>query len=406
MEQFNIALATIGVVVLGLGLYSRPLNRSIFSLPVAAFGIGVILGPEGVGILNPEQWSHPEKLLEETAKLTLAISLMGIALRLPRRYPLMHWRTFLVLLGLGMPLMFLISSLVAYWTLGIPFLMALLVGAAICPTDPVVSSSIVTGNLAKDALPQRFRHTLSAESAANDGLAFAFVLLPLLLLEKTAANAWSEWLLKVVFWQIGGAVLFGLLAGWVVGNTLQLAEQKSTIDHSSFLAVTLALTIAILGLGELIGTDSILGVFAAGLAFDQVVGGKDRAVESNIQESVNLFFTLPAFVLFGLMIPVDKWLELGWRGVALVVLILLFRRLPVLLLLRPLMPLWRDYKMVITAGYFGPIGISALFYGMMILNRSGHEIAWTAGSLVVCASILGHGLSAAPAARLYRKYYG
>lgn len=406
MEQFNIALATIGVVVLGLGLYSRPLNRSIFSLPVAAFGIGVILGPEGVGILNPEQWGHPEKLLEETAKLTLAISLMGIALRLPRRYPLMHWRTFLVLLGLGMPLMFLISSLIAYWTLGIPFLMALLVGAAICPTDPVVSSSIVTGNLAKDALPQRFRHTLSAESAANDGLAFAFVLLPLLLLEKTAANAWSEWLLEVVLWQIGGAILFGLLGGWIVGNALQLAEQKSTIDHSSFLAVTLALTIAILGLGELIGTDSILGVFAAGLAFDQVVGGKDRAVESNIQESVNLFFTLPAFVLFGLMIPVDKWLELGWRGVALVVLILLFRRLPVLLLLRPLMPLWRDYKMVITAGYFGPIGISALFYGMMILNRSGHEIAWTAGSLVVCASILGHGLSAAPAARLYRKYYG
>lgn len=406
MEQFNIALATVGIVVLALGLLSRPLNRSILPLPVAAFFIGAMLGPEGLGALHPERWGHPEKIMEETARLTLGISLMGIALRIPRRYPMKHWRTFLVLLGLGMPLMFMASSLIAYWTLGIPFLMALLIGAAICPTDPVVASSIVTGSLAREALPGRFRHTLSTESAANDGLAFAFVMLPLLLLENPGAAAWQEWLVKVVLWQIGAAVVFGVALGWLLGKALNLAEEKATIDHSSFLAITLALTLATLGLGKVIGTDSILAVFAAGIAFDQVVGGKDRAVESNIQESVNLFFTLPVFVLFGLMMPVEKWLELGWRGMALAVLILLLRRLPVLLLLRPIMPLWKDYKMAVVGGYFGPIGISALFYGMMILSKSGHEIAWTAGSLVVCASILAHGLSAAPVARLYHKLYG
>ncbi len=406
MEELHLALATIGFVVLVLGLCSRPLNRSVLSLPVAAFSVGIILGPQGVGILNPESWGHSEKILEETARLTLGISLMGIALRIPRHYLWRHGRTFLILLGLGMPLMFLISSLIAYWTLGISWLMALLVGAAICPTDPVVASSVVTGNLAREALPERFRHTLSTESAANDGLALAFVLLPLLLLEHSITDAWMEWLVKVVCWQIGGAVVFGVILGYLVGKALTLAEEKSTIDHPSFLAVTLALTIATLGLGKFFGLDGILAVFAAGVAFDQVIGGKDRAVESNIQESINLFFTLPAFVLFGLMIPVDEWLELGWGGVALALLVLLFRRLPVLLLLRPFMPLWRDYKVAITAGYFGPIGISALFYGMLILNKSGHEIAWTAGSLVVCASIVGHGVSAAPAVRLYRRYSG
>ncbi len=406
MEQINIALATIGVVVLGLGLCSRPLNRSVVPLPVAAFFVGILLGPVGMGALDPATWGYPEKILEETARLTLGIALMGIALRIPRRYPLQHWRTFLVLLGLGMPLMFLISSLLAYWTLGIPFLLALLVGAAICPTDPVVASSMVTGNLAKDALPGRFRHTLSTESGANDGLAFPFVLLPLLLLEHTAASAWGEWLFKVVLWQTLGAVAFGALLGWLAGRALNLAEKRAAIDHSSFLAVTLALTVGTLGLGKLVGMDSILAVFAAGVAFDQVVGGEDRAVEGNIQESVNLFFTLPAFVLLGVMIPLEKWLELGWGGLALAVLVLLFRRLPVLLLLRPLLPLWRDYRMAVTAGYFGPIGISAVFYGMMILNKSGQEIAWTAGSLVVCASIVGHGISAAPAARLYHRRYG
>jgi|AntDeeMinimDraft_4_1070355.scaffolds.fasta_scaffold00797_13 NhaP-type Na+/H+ or K+/H+ antiporter len=406
MEQLNIALATIGVAVLVLGVCSRPLNRSVLPLPVAAFAIGILIGPVGMGTLDPATWAYPEKILEETARLTLGISLMGIALRIPPRYPFQHWRTFLVLLGLGMPLMFLISSLLAYWTLGVPFLLALLVGAAICPTDPVVASSIVTGNLAKESLPERFRHTLSTESGANDGLVFPFVLLPILLLEHTAASAWGQWLFTVVLWQTLGAVAFGVLLGWLAGRALNLAERKATIDHLSFLAVTLALTVGTLGLGKVVGMDSILAVFAAGVAFDQVVGGKDRAVESNIQESINLFFTLPAFMLFGVMIPLEKWLELGWGGLALAVLVLLLRRLPVLLLLRPLLPLWHDYRMVITAGYFGPIGISSLFYGMMILNKSGHEIAWTAGSLVVGASILGHGISAAPAARLYHRRYG
>lgn len=406
MEQLNIVLGTIGLLVLGLGLYSRPLNRSMVPLPVMAFFIGIVLGPAGTGVLDPATWGHPEKILEETTRLTLGIALMGIALRIPRRYLWENWRSFIVLLGLGMPLMYLASSLLAYWTLGIPFLLALLVGAAICPTDPVVASSLVTGNLAKEALPGRIRDTLSTESGANDGLAFLFVLLPLLLLEQTAASAWGEWLLRVVLWQTLGGIVFGACLGWLTGRALILAEARATIDHPSFLAVTLALTVGTLGLGKLVGMDSILAVFAAGVAFDQVVGGKDRAVEGNIQEAVNLFFTLPAFLLFGVMIPVEKWLELGWGGISLALLVLFLRRLPVLLLLRPLLPLWREYRMAVTAGYFGPVGISAAFYGLMILDKSGQEIAWTAGSLVVFASILGHGMSAAPAARLYARRYG
>lgn len=405
MDQLNIALATVGIIVLTLGLLSQPLNRSVFSIPLLAFLIGVLLGPLGLHWLNPLEWGDPVKIMEEAARLTLGISLMGIALRIPRTYPFTHWKTFAVLLGLGMPLMFAVSSLLAYWTLGVPVLIAMLVGAAICPTDPVVASSIVTGSLAKEKLPGRFRHTLSTESGANDGLAYPLVLLPILLLERSAVSAWSEWFLKILLWEVGGAIVFGALLGWLVGKALNGAERKGTIDQASFLATTLALTVAALGLGKVLGTDSILAVFVAGLAFDQQVGGTERAEESNIQESVNLFFTLPVFVLFGLMLPVGQWQELGWSGVALAVLVLLLRRIPVLLLLRPLMPHWRDYRMALTAGYFGPIGISALFYGMMVASKTGHEIAWTAGSLVVCASLIAHGMSAAPGARIYGHRY-
>ncbi|QCF26806.1 cation:proton antiporter [Hydrocarboniclastica marina] len=406
MDQLNLALAAVGIVVIVLGLLSQPLNRSVFSLPLMAFLFGVSIGPVGLGLLDVDQWGDPVRIMEEGARLTLGISLMGIALRIPRAYIFTHWRTFVVLLGLGMPLMFLVSSLLVYWLLGVPLLLAMLVGAAICPTDPVVSSSMVTGSLAKASLPGRFRHTLSAESGANDGLAYLLVLLPMLLLSaKDTSTAWSEWLTHALLWEVGGAIIFGVLTGWLFGQALQWAERNKTIDHASFLAATLALTVLVLGVGKLIGTDSLLAVFAAGIAFDQVVGGSERAEEGSVQESVNLFFTLPIFVLFGLMIPVAQWFELGWPGVALAVLVLLLRRLPVLLLLRPLMPRWREMRMALTAGYFGPIGISALFYAMMIDSRAGHDIAWTVGSLVVCASLFAHGMGAAPGAKLYARLY-
>jgi len=85
--------------------------------------------------------------------------------------------------------------------------------------------------------------------------------------------------------------------------------------------------------------------------------------------------------------------------------VLLFRRIPVILLLAPVMPLWKNWKLALLAGHFGPIGISALFYSMVILDKSGHDIAWVAGSLVVTASLVVHGTTAAPSARLWARIH-
>lgn len=403
MKDLNVALAAVGGLVLLLGLLSRPVDRSWLSPPLLAFLLGVLLSSHGLGWLHPEAWGDPQKLLEEIARLTLGISLMGIALRLPPKFVLIHWRPMLVLLVVGMPAMFLISALLTYGTLGLPWLMAMLVGASVCATDPVIASSIVTGGVAKDNLPKGFRFLLSAESGANDGLAYPLVLLPVLLLALPTEAAWSEWLFKTWLWEVGGSIAIGALLGWAGGRALEWAEAKGYLDQPSFLAITLALTILVLGVGKLLGTDSILAVFAAGLAFDQMVGGKERGEEGNVQETVNLFFTLPVFVLFGVIAPWSEWLALGWGGVVLAILVLLLRRLPVILLLRPLLPPVREKRVALVMGWFGPIGVSALFYAVMISSRTGSDIAWVAGSLIVFASILAHGVTAAPFARLYHR---
>ena len=403
MKDINVALAAVGGLILLLGLLSRPVDRSWLSPPLLAFLLGVLLSPDALGWLHPQEWGNTQAMLEEVARLTLGISLMGIALRLPPKFPLTHWHSVVVLLAIAMPAMFLISALLAYWTLGLPWLVAMLVGACICATDPVIASSIVTGGVAQENLPGAFRHLLSTESGANDGLAYPLVLLPILLLTVPMETAWSEWFVRTWLWEVGGSIVIGGLLGWISGRALEWAEARSYLDQPSFLAITLALTILVLGVGKLLGTNSILAVFVAGLAFDQAVGGQERSEEENVQEAVNLFFTLPVFVLFGLIAPWSEWVTLGWSGVLLAVLVLLLRRLPVILLLRPLLPPVREKRISFVMGWFGPIGVSALFYAVLISSRTGNDIAWVVGSLIVFASILAHGVTAAPFARLYHR---
>jgi NhaP-type Na+/H+ or K+/H+ antiporter len=402
--KINIALVAVGAVVLVVGLLSNLLRSSFVSTPMVTLLAGVLLGPAMLGLLVPSDWGGQEEtILEQATRLTLAISLMGVALRLPERFPFRDWRSMAVLLGLVMPFMWLASGLLVYLILGLPLLVALLVGAVITPTDPVVSSTIVTGDVAEEDLPGRLRHTLSAESGANDGLAYPFVFLPILLLSRPSGEAWMHWVTHTLVWEVGGAVIFGALAGYGVGRLLEWAEHKDAIEESFFLVYTIALSLVVLGAAKLLGSDGILAVFVAGLGFDFAVKG-DREQQRRVQEASTRFFILPIFVLLGLTIPWEGWAELGWGGPVLVVAVLLLRRLPAVLALNPLMRGVRGGANALFLGWFGPIGVAALYYANLSLRETGIEAAWTVGSLVICASILAHGVTAAPLTKLYGRH--
>lgn len=109
-----------------------------------AFTAGVVLGPVALDVLDPRDWGEADTLLREVARLTLAIGLMATALRLPPRYFQEQWRTQARLIGVLMPAMWGVSALLAYAWLDVPPAAALLIGAIVTPTDPIVASSIVT----------------------------------------------------------------------------------------------------------------------------------------------------------------------------------------------------------------------------------------------------------------------
>ena len=403
MNALNIALVAIGGLVLFLGLISNWLRRAWWaSDPIIALLFGILLGPT-LGVLNPLEWGiSQEVLVEQAARFTLAIGLMGVALRLPKNYVFRHWRSLSVLLGLVMPLMWLSSGLIVYFILNLPFWEAMLIGAVVSPTDPIVASSIVTGCVAQKYLPSRLRHLISSESGANDGLAYPIVFLPLLLLTKPPGAALSEWLVRVILWEVGGAILVGILLGYGSGRLLEWAEAKQTIEEYSFLSYAIALTLTVLGTAKLIGSDGILAVFVAGLAFSEALSGKERSEEENIQEAINRFFSLPIFILLGLVIPWQQWQALGWRGLALAVAVLLLRRLPAILMLKSLLKL--RFVESVYVGWFGPIGVAALYYASLSVRETGVEEIWGVSSLLICASIFAHGFTSTPLTEFYGKF--
>ena len=405
-NDFNVIVTLLGGTILLLGLCSQWLSKSPFPPTLIALLIGVGIGPEALNLIDLEALGDKETLLEKAARLALGIGLVGVALRIPSEYPRRNWRELLTLIGLGMPLMWAISTALVYLFLDQPFWLAALIGAAITPTDPVAATPIVTGKLAEQNIPDRVRHAISFDSGANDGLAYLFVFLAFLMLTKPLESALSEWLLKTLLWEVGAATLFGLMIGYVFAKLLQKAEQHNAIESKWRLVYTVALALFAIGAGKLIHSDEVLVVFAAAAMFDQVVSSQERQNEEHGQEAVNRFFAIPIFVLVGVAIPWDGWHDLGWNGVLLAGAVLLLRRPVALLLLRPFLPSTHSVPDALFMGWFGPIAVAAVYYASLMQHKLHEPIIWDIVSLVICASVVLHGLTGAPFTRLYGKVTG
>jgi sodium/hydrogen antiporter len=152
---------------------------------------------------------------------------------------------------------------------------------------------------------------------------------------------------------------------------------------------------------HLIGASGILAAFTAGLAFKRSLVQVEDPRTEHVQEAIGRFFDLPVFVLFGLSAPWRQWLELDWTAWTFVVAALLLRRPPLWLLLRPLLPSLRNWREAAFNGWFGPIGIAALFYAAEATHITHIDQVWTIASLVVFALIVVHNISATPLIRHY-----
>ncbi len=394
----DVLLLTGGLLGIAVAALSGRLRRLPLSEPLIGLLIGIVLGPAVLDLLSLAPLTEDHTWMHTATRLLLAVSVMAVALRYPFGAARSRLRPVLLLLAVAMPAMAVITAGLSATLLGVGVGSAALLGAALCPTDPVLASNVVTGTPAEEDLPARDREVLSLESGANDGLALPLVLLAVALAGPLTGGA----ALRESLWQVTGAVVVGATVGWLGGRALRAGEEHGSTDSGPLALFTAVMAFTVLGLSGVIRVDGVLAVFVCGLAFNLVATGSERTTDAPIDEAINRFLVIPLFIAVGAALPWSAWAELGWQGPALAIAILLLRRLPVLLLLRR--PLGLGLADAVHLGWFGPIGVSGLFYLAMEADRLGADpTVIAAGTLVVAASTLVHGITAAPGRVLYRR---
>ncbi|MCJ1228291.1 hypothetical protein MMC12_004952 [Toensbergia leucococca] len=397
-------------------------NRLHLSEPPLATLVGIAFGPRGADVLDPEKWGIEDDLTQEAARIIVGVQVFAVGVELPKAYFARHWRSVAMMLGPVMTFSWLITALFVYLLLNTSVSTALIISACLAPTDPVLAASVLAESRFSHRVPRRLRHLLSAESGCNDGVSFPFLYAGLYpVINATAGEAVLDWFLLTLLWQCIFGLLLGLIIGKFANQALRFATKNSYITSSSFFVFYFLLAIFSIGVGSTLGADDFLVAFGAGTGFawDGWFASKTR--ETDLPDVIDLLLNSSLFVYLGAVIP---WSEFTSRIQApdltpgrlfgLLILILLFRRIPIVLALKRFIPDIKTYREALFCGHFGPMGVGALFLAIEARaeletgsslplprppSNSPHEAAiktvWPVVCFVVLGSIMVHGLSVA-----------
>lgn len=381
MSEFSIFVAIISVLTLVVHLARQPLRYAPAVGPLAGLLVGIVLGPYALGWLHPEGWADSANtVLLWASRLTLAVMLTAMTLSLPLRLLRRQIKPLLWLLIPALLVRWLVIGLVAYLVTNFSVWGAVLMGAALAPVDAVLLGSIARTPLA----PRRLQRLASAEAIVATGIMLPLVLLPLLMLIPPAAGVWSEWLLQGVLRHWLAGVVFGAVGGYLVAS-LQLALGRRGQQNLAWLAIVLAF--ALLSISVLAQFAEIAAVVAGALVYAWMTQSHWEARRQGVVPALEEFTVLPVFAVLGASLPVNGWLELGWRGLAAALAIVLLGRLLVVLALRPELRL-ASLRDTLVASWLGPIGIAALYFITRVEDLADIPPLWRLGSLVIVISTI------------------
>lgn len=348
--------------------------------------IGVAFGPHGANFIRPDAYAqctleaaecetNLNSITLNFSRLVLGVQLVLAGVQLPSKYLQTEWKPILLLVGPGMVCMWLATSLLV-WGLITPhsFLHALAIGACVTPTDPVLSAVIVKGKFADHNIPKDLQNLIVAESGTNDGLGYPFLFFALYLIKYVgegattggAADAMGLWFGLTWGYTIILSILYGAAVGWIAKELLHWAEEHNYVDRESFLVFAIALALFVLGTCGLIGTDDVLACFIAGNTFTWDDWFRLETKDDSLQPTIDMLLNVTIFLWFGAVIPWDQFdghhLIFTWRLAVLGIMVLLLRRLPWVFGMHKWIHQIEEVRQAIFVGFFGPIGVSAVFY--------------------------------------------
>ena len=380
------------------------------SLPIFCVGIGFLLFTALDNGDEPHPLRYPV-ITERLSELIVIVSLTGCGLKLDRPFSRQSWRVTWRLLGIAMPISIVLLAILGFSLAGLSIAGAVLVAAALSPTDPVLASEIQVGP-PDTGEEDEVRFSLTSEAGLNDGLAFPFVNLALALAMHGATKGWpaewswaGEWLVVDVIWKVGVGCAMGWLIGRLLGHLTFRIPNRAKLSRTGDGFLALALTFVSYGLTEMVHGYGFLAVFISALTFrsTEPSEGYNRKLHDFAEEAERLLMML-LLVLFGGALATGLLESLTWRG-ALAGLVFLF-------LVRPLAT-WiamrgipRPPGEILAIGFFGIRGLGSIYYVAYAMNREEWPEAdaiWAIVGFVVVVSIMLHGTTVTPAMRLLDK---
>ena len=362
--------------------------------------------------------------VQETTRVIVGIQVFAVGVELPKYYASRHWRSVAMMLGPVMTVGWLICAGFVKWLFHTTFPTALVVAACLTPTDPVLAASILSNSQFSDRVPKRLKDMLSAESGCNDGISFPFLYVGLeLLKEAKTSEALKEWFLITILWQCVFGTTAGLIIGTAFNKILRFSDSRGYIDEASFTVFYLLLALLSVGFASTLGSDDFLVAFGAGYGFSRDGWFAKKTHGVHLPQIIDLLLNSAMFVYLGTIIPwyafqpqgITPWITPG-RLIAFLILVLLFRRIPIVLATYKWIPDIRTLPEALFCGHFGPMGLGGIFlaiearaqlengdsipdphpprYGRPYTPREkGVEIVWPLVCFIVFGSTLVHGLS-------------
>ncbi|HYI18060.1 MAG TPA: cation:proton antiporter [Solirubrobacteraceae bacterium] len=392
-------LAILALTLLGVGAVSRRLSGTPVTPAMVFVAVGLLVGPQVLGEIElASSGGTVRTLAEATLALVLFCDASRIDLGRLRREVGLPGR----LLGIGLPLTIALGTVAAAALLGaLSIEEAVILAVVLAPTDAALGQAVVT----HPRVPARIRQELNVESGLNDGIC-----VPLLFAAVAVADVESEisdgrTASTLLVEEIGFGIVGGVAAGLVVAAVLVHAGRRNLIDDAWRQVIPAAGAALAYGVAAALGGSGFVAAFVGGATFRMALK-RDPGDDVELAERVGNMLNGVTFVLFGAVLLGPALSELSWELALYAVLSLtVVRMLPVALAMlgthaRP--------QTVAFVGWFGPRGLASIVFAVIVIEESAlpHEhLIVLAIYLTVGLSVLAHGLTAAPLADRYARWY-
>ena len=388
MTSFDTVALVFGALLIVGALGSGLAHRSFLSMTAVFVVAGFVLGDGGLGVL---EFDADGAFVEDLATVALIVILFRDGLEVEAEMLQKAWRLQARKLIVAMPVTCILVAVVAHALTDLTWTESFLLGALLSPTDPVLSSSVVTN----PRVPRLVRHSLNLESGLNDGLALPAVLAFSAALAADRDFVWYEFVLQDVGIGFAFGLGLGFLASWLMPGGRGIVGSGIPDHHKSLYVLGVAFATYGITVAEPSDGNGFIAVFVCAI----VLGIRRPDVQgwfAQRSEDIVEIVKLGIFVVFGSLLTFDGLFTDGWAAVALVAVTLLIAR-PVAVWVA-LAGLRVDRATKAFMSWFGPKGVATVTFSLLILAEPipGGERIFELAALVVLCSIVAHGLTDTP----------